>query len=163
MWLLLYLTCLRKSVCVIESSCRSLIVTIVWLYHNVLFTLLLVAIWVVSSLVLCWIGLLWAFLCMSFDSYVNEFFLHCKLFIKTQNNGQWKTSSFFFFFLLFGGSRAGYGRVVTNGDSLGGKLSPYLRVGFLAYSGWKCLAFKPTAARFSKVGSSVLTRRGHCW
>lgn len=90
-----------------------------------------------------------------------SFTANCLLKHKTMDSE--KHPHFFFFFLLFGGSRAGYGRVVTNGDSLGGKLSPYLRVGFLAYSGWKCLAFKPTAARFSKVGSSVLTRRGHCW
>lgn len=31
---------------------------------------------------------------------------HCKLFIKTQSNGQWKTSWFFF----FGGNRVGHGR-----------------------------------------------------
>lgn len=87
---------------------------------------------------------------------------HCKLFIKTQSNGQWKTS-WFFFFLLFVGSRAGHGRIVTNGVSLGWKLSLYLWVGFLAYSGWKCLAFKATAARFSKVRSLVFTRQGHHW
>lgn len=38
---------------------------------------------------------------------------HCKLFIKTQSNGQWKTSWFFTFWWEWGGARKGQGQMET--------------------------------------------------
>lgn len=163
-FLLLCYVFLWKSVLLRVAIDHSLSVQVVFHCKYItmyLSILLLMTLWVDSRWRLFWIGFLWTFLCMPFDS-CKYIFCHINCLLK-HNAIVKKSSGFFCFVLFFFLVEVGWGMEVVgiNGDSPEWKLGTYLWVEFFAHSRWTSLAFLSTAKQFSKIRSLVLKRQGY--